>query len=309
MELIGDLQKLLFLSLWYLIDDDIQEEEPKIRVIKFAEILPLTLQYLDLGDSLQPYENFRKEVEAHVTNVALNDTLKRLNTPIHTIPSKIFPHHVPLMQNLPSRMTVLFSTVINEEHAAEIVSLFDDKAIAFVQTKIRLIACGIDTKNHFQKMNKASEIKPTDATYQDFNVIISTGEPSKIVQAHSNALRYRSLYFRNELAKARVILIEDQDASFIFELMLVACEFLLEELVKYLETHLIEMNSNGPRPRFSPYLQNNQKMFISLPENALMSFIKRDDLQMEEKKIWNMSSNEELVKTLVYHPILRTGLM
>ena len=38
---------------------------------------------------------------------------------------------------------------------------------------------------------------------EDFNVIINTGESSntKIFQAHSNILRYRSLYFRNELAK------------------------------------------------------------------------------------------------------------
>ncbi|RIB25483.1 hypothetical protein C2G38_2241374 [Gigaspora rosea] len=122
LELIGNLKKLQLLSLWCLIDDDIQEEELKIRVMKFAEILPLTLQYLDLGDTLQPCidivlsdcnaplkklliyhlndekytraliefcirnkalnyvglykysdldENFRKEVEAHFTNVAL----------------------------------------------------------------------------------------------------------------------------------------------------------------------------------------------------------------------------------------------
>ncbi|RIB23747.1 hypothetical protein C2G38_2139611 [Gigaspora rosea] len=122
LELICNLQKLQFLSLWYFVDDDIPEEELKIRVIKFAEILPLTLQYLDLGNTWQPYidiflnhcnaplkkllfyhlddekltraliefcirnkalnyvgvyrhsdldENFRKEVEAHVANVAL----------------------------------------------------------------------------------------------------------------------------------------------------------------------------------------------------------------------------------------------
>ncbi|RIB08103.1 hypothetical protein C2G38_2045445 [Gigaspora rosea] len=95
--------------------------------------------------------------------------------------------------------------------------------------------------------------------------------------------------------------------------MLVACEFLLEELVKYLETHLIETNSSWLRLRFSHIyktsFQNNQLQglqkwcndimakypdklfesedFISLPENALISLIKRDDLQMEERKIWD----------------------
>ncbi|RIB23742.1 hypothetical protein C2G38_799658 [Gigaspora rosea] len=52
LELIGSLQKLQFLSLRCFFDDDIQEEELKVRVIQFAEILPLTLQYLDLGDTL-----------------------------------------------------------------------------------------------------------------------------------------------------------------------------------------------------------------------------------------------------------------
>ncbi|RIB08047.1 hypothetical protein C2G38_2212627 [Gigaspora rosea] len=100
LELIGNLQKLQFLSLCCYADDDIPKKELEIRVMQFAEILPLTLQYLDLGNSLQPYidillshcnaplkktalnyvgiykysdldENFRKEVEAHVVNVAM----------------------------------------------------------------------------------------------------------------------------------------------------------------------------------------------------------------------------------------------
>ncbi|RIB03058.1 hypothetical protein C2G38_2289256, partial [Gigaspora rosea] len=55
-ELIGNLPKLQFLSLWF--DDvyDIHEEVLKIRVIEFSEILPLTLQYFDLGGTcLEPY--------------------------------------------------------------------------------------------------------------------------------------------------------------------------------------------------------------------------------------------------------------
>ncbi|KAF0541539.1 hypothetical protein F8M41_005310 [Gigaspora margarita] len=49
-ELIGNLQKLQYLTLWC--DDvyDIPEEVMKIRVIQFSEILPLTLQYFDLGE-------------------------------------------------------------------------------------------------------------------------------------------------------------------------------------------------------------------------------------------------------------------
>ncbi|RIB29425.1 hypothetical protein C2G38_2027766 [Gigaspora rosea] len=46
LELIGNLRKLQFLTLWCIID--IPEEELKMRVMQFAEILPLTLQYLNL---------------------------------------------------------------------------------------------------------------------------------------------------------------------------------------------------------------------------------------------------------------------
>ncbi|KAF0555474.1 RNI-like protein [Gigaspora margarita] len=48
-ELIGNLQKLQFLTLWC---NDFITEELKTRVIQFAKTLPLTLQYLDLWDNL-----------------------------------------------------------------------------------------------------------------------------------------------------------------------------------------------------------------------------------------------------------------
>ncbi|RIB20748.1 hypothetical protein C2G38_1168025 [Gigaspora rosea] len=54
--LIGNLQKFQFLSLWCVNFDYIPEEVMKIRVIQFSEILPLTLQYFDLGNTLlEPY--------------------------------------------------------------------------------------------------------------------------------------------------------------------------------------------------------------------------------------------------------------
>ncbi|KAF0412774.1 hypothetical protein F8M41_007865 [Gigaspora margarita] len=45
LEIIGNLQKLQFLTLWYNYD---MEYEPEILVMQFAKLLPLTLQYLDL---------------------------------------------------------------------------------------------------------------------------------------------------------------------------------------------------------------------------------------------------------------------
>ncbi|KAF0425111.1 hypothetical protein F8M41_006397 [Gigaspora margarita] len=47
LELIGDLQKLQFLSIGYAYNTP--KEERKIRVMQFAKILPSTLQYLDIA--------------------------------------------------------------------------------------------------------------------------------------------------------------------------------------------------------------------------------------------------------------------
>ncbi|RIB24778.1 hypothetical protein C2G38_610332 [Gigaspora rosea] len=95
--------------------------------------------------------------------------------------------------------------------------------------------------------------------------------------------------------------------------MIVSSEFLLEELVKYIETYLIEKNAHWLRLNFARIYQTSfqnkqfqelQKWcndiaakypskvfesedFTTLQENALVSLIKRDDLQIEEIKIWN----------------------
>ncbi|KAF0480597.1 hypothetical protein F8M41_023689 [Gigaspora margarita] len=47
LKLIGNLQKLQFLTLWYV--DYIREDEPEIQILQFAKLLPLTLQYLDIS--------------------------------------------------------------------------------------------------------------------------------------------------------------------------------------------------------------------------------------------------------------------
>ncbi|RIB06237.1 hypothetical protein C2G38_2217641 [Gigaspora rosea] len=86
--------------------------------------------------------------------------------------------------------------------------------------------------------------------------------------------------------------LENNDNSFIFELMLIAYEFLFEELAKYLETHLnkklqeLQKWCNDIVVK-SPNKIIDSENFTSLQENALVSFISRDNLQMEEVKIWN----------------------
>ncbi|RIB11362.1 hypothetical protein C2G38_115500 [Gigaspora rosea] len=95
--------------------------------------------------------------------------------------------------------------------------------------------------------------------------------------------------------------------------MLVACEFLLEELLKHLEAHMIKADAHWLRSRFAYVyktsfennkLQELQKWsndivvkypnvifeseeFTLIQENALISLIERDDLQMKEIDIWN----------------------
>ncbi|RIB28424.1 hypothetical protein C2G38_2137332 [Gigaspora rosea] len=94
--------------------------------------------------------------------------------------------------------------------------------------------------------------------------------------------------------------------------MVVTCEFLFEELAKQLETYLIKTKALWLRLHFSNVhqksFQNNKfqelqnwcndiivkhpekffdsEEFTSIQEHALISVIKRDDLQMEEVKIW-----------------------
>ncbi|RIB21825.1 hypothetical protein C2G38_1058394 [Gigaspora rosea] len=94
--------------------------------------------------------------------------------------------------------------------------------------------------------------------------------------------------------------------------MVIACEFLFEELAKRFEAYLIETKASWLRLHFSEVFQksfqNNkfqelqnwcndiivkhpEKFFESegftlIQENALISVIKRDDLQMKEAKIW-----------------------
>ncbi|RIB21814.1 hypothetical protein C2G38_2034071 [Gigaspora rosea] len=94
--------------------------------------------------------------------------------------------------------------------------------------------------------------------------------------------------------------------------MVITCEFLFEELTKRLESYLIETKASWLRLHFSiifqKSFQNNKfqelqnwcndiivkhpemffesKDFTSIQENALISIIKRDDLQMKETKIW-----------------------
>ncbi|RHZ86467.1 hypothetical protein Glove_50g55 [Diversispora epigaea] len=175
----------------------------------------------------------------------------------------------------------------------------------------------------------------------DYNVIIEVENKEKLFTAHSNILKYRSQYFRKELENIQpnennvktikssvsaqifdiilkyiyggIVNLENVKTRFIFDLMLAANEFELDELTNKLETHLIDTKASWLKTYFSLiyriiFSENNFKNlenycndiitkhpslifensdFASLPESALISLLKRDELQMEEVKIWD----------------------
>ncbi|RHZ70948.1 hypothetical protein Glove_264g10 [Diversispora epigaea] len=179
----------------------------------------------------------------------------------------------------------------------------------------------------------------------DYNVIIEIENKKKSFTAHSNILKYRSPYFRKELENIQpnenniktiikssvssqifdvilkyiyggIVNLENVETRFIFDLMLAANEFELDELTNKLETFLIDTKTSWLKTHFSYiyrtiFNKNNFKKFkklenycndiiakhpslifensdfSSLPETALVSLLKRNDLQTEEGKIWD----------------------
>ncbi|RHZ45965.1 hypothetical protein Glove_641g15 [Diversispora epigaea] len=164
----------------------------------------------------------------------------------------------------------------------------------------------------------------------DYNMIIIV-KNEKSFKAHSNVLKCRSPYFRKELKniipnenniktitkpnisnEILILLLKNVETKFIFDLMIVANEFEIEELTKKLENHLIETKSSWLKSHFSlvyrsifsennfkdlekfcndivakyPNLIFDAEDFTSLQESALVSLLKRDDLQLEEVVIW-----------------------
>ncbi|RHZ77465.1 hypothetical protein Glove_177g152 [Diversispora epigaea] len=176
-----------------------------------------------------------------------------------------------------------------------------------------------------------------------YNVIIEVENKEKSFTAHSNVLKFRSSYFRRELENIQpnennikiiikssisaqifnvilqyiyggIIDLKNCETRFIYDLMLAADEFELEELTNKLETLLIETKGSWLRTHFSfiyhsifnrhddfkklknfcndivvkyPNLIFDSDDFTSLKESALISLIKRNDLQIKEVEIWD----------------------
>ncbi|RIB09219.1 hypothetical protein C2G38_2251527 [Gigaspora rosea] len=120
---------------------------------------------------------------------------------------------------------------------------------------------------------------------EDFNIVINVDESpnAKIFQAHSAILKYRSLYFCNELANIR------KDENNIKKLNLKNLTIQqFEIIIKYIYGGLQELQKwcNDIVVKYPDKIFESED-FVSLQENTLVSIISRDDLQMKEVKIWN----------------------
>ncbi|RHZ48292.1 hypothetical protein Glove_553g52 [Diversispora epigaea] len=125
--------------------------------------------------------------------------------------------------------------------------------------------------------------------------------------------------------------LENVEASIIFDLLMTVNQFQLEELVERLQTFLIGNHPSWLKLNFSkiynssfqthfealqnycndiiakhPNLIFESNDFNTLPEAALVSIIQRDDLQLEESKIWDyviqwgISQNKTLLSNINY---------
>ncbi|RHZ89514.1 hypothetical protein Glove_13g14 [Diversispora epigaea] len=178
----------------------------------------------------------------------------------------------------------------------------------------------------------------------EHNIIIEVGETPvmQTFKVHSTVLCYRCPYLYDEFKKSTInndnnikiiqksqisakvfnfilkyiygatINLEKVETSIIFDLLMTANQFLLEELVLRLQTFLIENHPSWLKLNFSkiynssfqadfkglqnycndiiakyPNLIFESNDFNTLPETALVSIIQRDDLQLEESKIWD----------------------
>ncbi|RHZ65615.1 hypothetical protein Glove_313g18 [Diversispora epigaea] len=179
----------------------------------------------------------------------------------------------------------------------------------------------------------------------DYNVTIEIGEApnNQIFKVHSYILQSRSPYFKYKFNETPfnddhikvltmpninisikifnfiikyiyggIISLEKLENSSIFDLIITSNELELDELVEYLQTHLVNNCASWLRLKFdqiyrASYQVKNLEIirnfysdiiekhpntifesenFHSLPEDALISILKQDDLQLEEGKIW-----------------------
>ncbi|EXX56546.1 uncharacterized protein OCT59_029149 [Rhizophagus irregularis] len=182
-----------------------------------------------------------------------------------------------------------------------------------------------------------------DDEYYDITIEVGEDPNVKIFRAHMIILCYRSPFLRRTLISSRnnnnntvahiklpnispeifqiilkyiyggIISLNEQDPSEILKVLVAADNLLLQELIDYLQTYLIENKSEWMEQYFELIYQTGfqsnsllelqqyctnfmakfpEKIFgsldfTSLSEKSLVLLIKRDDLQMKEIEIWD----------------------
>ena len=123
---------------------------------------------------------------------------------------------------------------------------------------------------------------------------------------------------------------ENFENLIIFDLLIASNELELDELIEYLQTHFVNNGASWLRLNFAQVYRTSYQVksfkiirdfcddiiakypntifesenFHSLPEDALISILKHDDLQLEESKIWEYVIEWGKAK----NPILPTSL-
>ncbi|RHZ89546.1 hypothetical protein Glove_13g254 [Diversispora epigaea] len=148
--------------------------------------------------------------------------------------------------------------------------------------------------------------------YDEFkNSTISNDDNIRIIQKPQLTAKIFNIIIK--YIYGATVNLEKVETSVIFNLLMTANEFQLKELMTRLQTFLIENQSSWLKLNFSKiynssFQTNNLKAlqnycndiiakhpnlifestdFNTLPEAALVSIIQRDDLQLEEPKIWD----------------------
>ncbi|RIA95151.1 hypothetical protein C1645_758327 [Glomus cerebriforme] len=192
----------------------------------------------------------------------------------------------------------------------------------------------------YQKLSHDFTELYEDDTYCDISIEAGQSPNNKIFRAHSLILSYRSSYFRRILSRETagkrikciklnsscetilvilkyiytgVLTLEDQSTYEILNLLVITEKFCLQELVKHLQSYLLDYHTPWLKQNFdliyktsfqhesfqelqkfcndiitkNPAIIFNSQDFTSIQENFLISLLQRDNLCMKEIQIWN----------------------
>ncbi|RHZ89521.1 hypothetical protein Glove_13g223 [Diversispora epigaea] len=183
----------------------------------------------------------------------------------------------------------------------------------------------IELLNDKDDYNVIIEIENKEKSFTAHSNILKYRSPyfrKELENIQTNENNVKTIFIKSSASIFDVILkyiyggivnLENIETRFIFDLMLATNKFELDELTNKLETYLIDTKASWLKIYFSliyrtifnennfknlenycndiiakhPSLIFDNSDFYSLPESALVSLLKRDDLQMEEIKIWD----------------------